>query len=118
MNDILSNRGLEAVDFPKDLQNGALLIHLAECLTKSKAGKFRNDPKLRPHRLDNLQVAFNLLQKNGLKLVNVGPEDVFNGNRKLILGLLWAIIQKFHIVSSGNSTFSAEFECYVLFYFF
>jgi len=34
----------------------------------------------------------------------VGPEDIANGNIKLILGLIWTLIQRFQIISEGTHT--------------
>jgi hypothetical protein len=42
---------------------------------------------------------------NGVKLVNIGAEDVHDGKLKLVLGMLWTLISNFSIVHRlrGNS---------------
>lgn len=35
-----------------------------------------------------------------VRLVNIGPEDIHNGNLKLILGLLWTIIYFYQVSKS------------------
>ena len=30
----------------------------------------------------------------GVNVVNIGPEDILNGNKKLVLGLLWQLVAK------------------------
>lgn len=96
-NDILSSRGLEIETFPDDLRNGVAMCHLAELLTKEKLRKFNRNPSKKAHEFDNLGVAFKLLKKSSLRLVNVGAEDVHSGNVKCILGLLWSCVQTFQL---------------------
>ena len=102
VNDIISCRGLEIEEFPDDLKNGVILCHLAELLTNKKLKRFRSHPTLQAHEYDNLGVAFRLLTDNSLRLVNVGPDDVYKGNVKCILGLLWSCIQTYQLNSIQN----------------
>lgn len=56
------------------------------------------------HEINNLNIVFNSLAKEGVKVVNIGPEDIWDGNPKIILGLLWTIIYHFqvcHIILPG-----------------
>ena len=52
---------------------------------------------MRLQKLENANRALSEMQKDGLRLVAVGPEDIVDGNEKLLLGLLWSIIMKFEI---------------------
>ena len=36
-------------------------------------------------------------QAHDLALVNIGSKDIFSGNEKIILGLIWTIILRFEI---------------------
>ena len=45
--------------------------------------------------LDNLSIAWNLFHLNGLKTISINIMDIFNGECKSILALLWAIIKKY-----------------------
>jgi len=55
-------------------------------------------------KLENLSFALNFLAQEGIKLVGIDPTDIANGNLKLILGLIWIIILRYHIgVSEGVS---------------
>lgn len=47
--------------------------------------------------IGNLNVVFTALQKEGVKLVNIGPEDIWDGNQNLILGFLWTLIYYFQV---------------------
>ena len=103
-NDILSSRGLEIETFPDDLRNGVIMCHLAELLTNQKLNRFNSRPTRKAHEFDNLGVAFKLLKKSSLRMVNIGPEDVHSGNIKCILGLLWSCVQTFQLGAVRTSS--------------
>ena len=44
---------------------------------------------MRIQQLENVGFAFKYLDKKGVQLLNLGPNDVVDGNRKIILALLW-----------------------------
>ena len=48
-------------------------------------------------RQENIQKALNLLEQSGCKLVNIGATDILTKNTKLILGLVWQLVQHFHV---------------------
>lgn len=52
--------------------------------------------------LENATTALNAIEKDGVKLVNIGNVDIVNGNIKLILGLIWSLIVRYQI---GRSKF-------------
>ena len=55
-----------------DLSNGVLLIMLLENLTGTKIAKYNAAPKVAAQSLVNLDIAFQFLQKEGVKLVSIG----------------------------------------------
>lgn len=44
-----------------------------------------------------------MLEKEGVPLVNIGAEDICDGNAKLLLGLLWLLILRYHIAQGMPS---------------
>lgn len=52
---------------------------------------------MRIQKMENLNSAFDFMHKKGLLLTNIGSSDILDGNRKLILGLLWTMINKFQV---------------------
>lgn len=59
----------------------------------------REKGKLRFHMLQNVETALNFLERKNVKLVNVHPNDIVDGNPKLTLGLIWTIILHFQVSS-------------------
>lgn len=52
---------------------------------------------MRFHMLQNVEVALGFLRYKKIKLVNIRPEDIVDGNPKLTLGLIWTIILHFQV---------------------
>lgn len=91
------------------LDDGWILGNLISAFTKKDIGRLDIPAKTRFNKLNNLTTCFNLLEKEGVKLVGIGPEgmssfvstlivlDILSRNEKLILGLMWTLILKYHI---------------------
>jgi len=47
--------------------------------------------------LENLNIAITAIQNDKVKIVNIGSTDINQGNLKIILGLIWTLIQHYHI---------------------
>ncbi|KAI9646995.1 alpha-actinin [Ciborinia camelliae] len=88
---------LEVVDLVKDLSDGVLLIHLLECLSNESLGRYAAKPKLRVQRFENANLSLDFIKSRGIQMTNIGAEDVVDGNRKIILGLIWTLILRFTI---------------------
>ncbi|XP_052755419.1 dystrophin, isoforms A/C/F/G/H-like isoform X2 [Galleria mellonella] len=73
-----------------DLRDGECLLSLLEILTAQQYKRERG--RMRVHHINNVNTALNVLDANGVKLVNISSNDVVDGNPKLILGLVWSII--------------------------
>ncbi|EPB75183.1 hypothetical protein ANCCEY_05754 [Ancylostoma ceylanicum] len=61
----------------------------------------RENGYTRFHRIQNVQYCLDFLKKKSvsflIKLVNIRPEDIVEGNGKLTLGLIWTIILNFQV---------------------
>lgn len=57
----------------------------------------RERGRMRVHNLQNNQIALNYIRFRKVKLVNIRPEDIVDGNQKLTLGLIWTIILHFQV---------------------
>lgn len=82
----------------EDLKDGCLLLACLEgCTDEKYKGKKKVEPKAKIMQLENLSGAFKFMDEHGVKLVNIGPGDVNDGHKKLILGMIWSIIANFQI---------------------
>merc|ERR1711974_71739 len=98
VNTYLAKRGLALEDLEDDLVDGIKLINFLEQISGEKVGKYDKKPKMRIQRMQNLYKAMEFIDKvMGVKLVAIGAEDVADKKMKLILGMIWTIIQKYQI---------------------
>ena len=97
VNSHLSDRGLAVQDLTKDLNDGIMLINLLEIISNKKFPAYNKKCRVINQRLENLNACLKFLRDEDIKLVAIGSEDIERGNQKLILGLIWTIILRYHI---------------------
>ncbi|GAB6022320.1 Microtubule-actin cross-linking factor 1, isoforms 1/2/3/5 [Chamberlinius hualienensis] len=97
VNKHLKKAGRHVNDLFEDLRDGHNLISLLEVLSGEQLPRERG--KLRFHKLHNAQIALEFLKHHQIKVVNIRPEDIVDGNPKLTLGLIWIIILYFQILT-------------------
>lgn len=92
-----------------DFNDGILLVDLMKCLITSHGRPLRKtrmsvkaNPKREVEKVGNVQQALQLMMDEKIKLVNIGSEDIVRGNVKLILGMLWQLIQRYQL-SGGTA---------------
>ena len=56
----------------EDLRDGTILIRLLENLTKKKIKGYTKNPKMAAHKLVNLDLAFEFMKKEEVKLIGIG----------------------------------------------
>ncbi|WKX89699.1 hypothetical protein Q1695_008945 [Nippostrongylus brasiliensis] len=95
VNKHLAKAGCKVDDLFVDLRDGFSLIALLEVLTGERLP--RENGYTRFHRIQNVQYCLDFLKKKSIKLVNIRPEDIVEGNGKLTLGLIWTIILNFQV---------------------
>ncbi|KAK2003598.1 hypothetical protein LX36DRAFT_77038 [Colletotrichum falcatum] len=108
MNTKLESRHLEVKDLVTDLSDGVLLIHLLECLSNDTLGRYASKPKLRVQCFENANTALDFIKARGIQMTNIGAEDVVDGNRKIILGLIWTLILRFTISDINEEGMTAK----------
>jgi filamin len=102
----LAKRGMNINDICADFGDGVKLCHLLEVLSSKSVGKFNANPRMRVQKVENIVLALRFVQNEGIRLVAVGPEDIVDGSRKLILGLLWTLILRYQInITEGSPKF-------------
>nr|QWE91383.1 hypothetical protein [Paramoeba perurans] len=89
---------LSVEDIQADLVDGVLLINLLEVISRKKMHKkWRQKPGNAIVKKENLNTAIEFIKLEGLKLVNIGSSDIFEGNLRIILGLIWTLILRYQI---------------------
>ena len=87
------------------------VIKLVEALQNESLGKYNKTPKLIPHRVENLNLALNPINKFckdvGIKL-QYSCEQVMEGNIMQIMGLFWVLISRFMIANISEDELSAK----------
>ncbi|XP_031638601.1 dystrophin, isoforms A/C/F/G/H isoform X5 [Contarinia nasturtii] len=73
-------------DLFEDLRDGHKLLSLLEILTNKKYK--REKGRMRVHHINNVNKVLQVLNENGVKLLNISSEDIVGGNPKLTLGLI------------------------------
>uniref|UniRef100_A0A1I7TZT0 Calponin-homology (CH) domain-containing protein n=1 Tax=Caenorhabditis tropicalis TaxID=1561998 RepID=A0A1I7TZT0_9PELO len=85
-------------DLTQDLSDGVNLIRLVEILQGRRYyGKVYDQEPTEIQKLMNVQMALDALREDGVKTVNIGSHDIVDGNEKLILGLIWCLVQRYQI---------------------
>lgn len=95
-------------DIVNDLSDGVILIHLLEILSQESLGRYASRPKLRVQRFENVNIALDFIKSRKIQLTNIGAEDIVDGNRKIILGLIWTLILRFTISDINDQGLSAR----------
>ncbi|XP_048033232.1 filamin-B isoform X2 [Megalobrama amblycephala] len=97
-NEHLRSVELQISDLKFDLSDGLVLISLLEVLShKRMFRKYHIRPTFRQLKLDNVSVALEFLDHEKVKLVSIDSKAIVDGNLKLILGLVWTLIQHYSI---------------------
>ncbi|XP_020912247.1 dystrophin isoform X2 [Exaiptasia diaphana] len=97
MNNKLSraDKPVQVKDLIEDLRDGHVLLTLLETLLSTKLP--REKGKMRLHKLTNVRIVFEQLEKNGVKIVGINNGDIVDGIPRPILGLVWSIILRFQV---------------------
>ncbi|KAF5389247.1 hypothetical protein D9757_003426 [Collybiopsis confluens] len=108
------NTKLESNGYPamtslvKDLSDGVRLIQLMEIMGDVSLGRYNKAPRIRVQKAENVNKALEFITSRGVKLTNIGPEDIIDGNLKLILGMIWTLILRFTIADISEEGLSAK----------
>ena len=88
-------------DLCEEVRSGELAIVLLEELLGTHVRVPHPHAQTRFQMLENQNHFLMLLKRRGLRLVNIGAEDLVDGKRTMLLGLSWTLILRFEIQRYG-----------------
>jgi filamin len=78
-------------------KDGLALINLLEVLSGKSLGKYNKHPRIPMQKMENITLGIEFIKSEGIKIVNIGTEDLFSGNLRIILGLIWTLILNYEL---------------------
>eukprot|EP00808_Paulinella_micropora_P022391 g23677.t1 len=91
-NSFLSTRGLKARTLA-DFSDGVLFINLVQVAIAARIPKYNARPKLQLQQIENVSIAFQAMQKQGIKLVGLNAHTVVEKQDAVILSVLFNLQQ-------------------------
>eukprot|EP01114_Cavostelium_apophysatum_P014749 TRINITY_DN38_c0_g3_i1.p2 TRINITY_DN38_c0_g3~~TRINITY_DN38_c0_g3_i1.p2 ORF type:complete len:624 (-),score=257.07 TRINITY_DN38_c0_g3_i1:2085-3956(-) len=107
-NSHLKKVGTEVVDVQTEFDTGIKLMMLIKALYGVDVPKYNSNPKMRPHKLDNLSLAFSMIEKAQIKTNFLKTTHLLDHDLKMILGMIWAIILDYQIKGISVEDLSAK----------
>eukprot|EP00004_Rigifila_ramosa_P007666 TRINITY_DN1877_c0_g1_i1.p1 TRINITY_DN1877_c0_g1~~TRINITY_DN1877_c0_g1_i1.p1 ORF type:complete len:890 (+),score=253.53 TRINITY_DN1877_c0_g1_i1:81-2672(+) len=100
----LAEKAMKINDLFNDFKDGVMLINLMMALTgdQFKVGKYNPAPKMQIQAIENCSMALKAMHAEGIRLVNIGPQDINSGTPSIILGLIWTLIQTYQLSEAGE----------------
>ena len=96
-NEHLKQANTSIANLETDLSNGLKLIALIEVLSGKRIPRYNRKPNFRSQKLENVSIALQFLEMEGITLVNIDSTDIVDCKLKLILGLIWTLILHYAI---------------------
>jgi len=107
-NSHLKKVGANIVDLQTEFESGIKLMQLVKALYGIEIPKHNPNPKMRPHKLDNLSLALNMVEKAQIKTNFLKSTQLIDHDLKMILGMIWAIILDYQIKGISVEDLSAK----------
>eukprot|EP01095_Lingulamoeba_sp_RSL-Kostka_P016996 TRINITY_DN85_c0_g1_i2.p1 TRINITY_DN85_c0_g1~~TRINITY_DN85_c0_g1_i2.p1 ORF type:complete len:1520 (-),score=772.40 TRINITY_DN85_c0_g1_i2:137-4696(-) len=104
----LGKRALKIEELEEDFKTGINLINLLEVIGAETLGKYNKKPMMKIQCIENINKALKYIASKNVKLWGIGSEDIYDGNRKLTLGMIWTIILRFAIADISEEELNAK----------
>ncbi|KAL0476703.1 fimbrin [Acrasis kona] len=91
----MQSLGLDVNNLFEDLRDGSLLLKLIEKINPGAVDwkSAKTTPKNKFEAVQNTNYVINLAKQFNLSTVNVGGVDIYEKNKKLILGIVWQLMR-------------------------
>lgn len=107
-NSHLKKVGTQINDIANDFENGVKLMQLIKALYGLEIPKHNANPKMRPQKLDNISIAFDMVAKAQVKTNFLKTHHLVDHDLKMLLGMIWAIILDYQIKGISVEDLSAK----------
>jgi len=100
----LAKRNYTLTDLSTSFQDGILLAALVSEVTGKESPRLKA-AKLRVQCIQNVGLTLQFIAGLGVKLVNIEAEDVVDGKEKIIMSIIWNLIQRYqlhHVDTKGK----------------
>jgi len=91
-----------------DFEDGIMLMKLLNALYDLPLPKFNAAPKMRPHKLDNIALAFQMIEDAKIKTNFLKSGHLIDHDLKMLLGMMWAIILDHSIKGISEDDLTAK----------
>lgn len=91
-----------------DFEDGIRLMQLINALYDLPIPKHNATPKMKPHKLDNIELAFKMLEEAKIKTNFLKHAQLVDHDLKMILGMMWSIILDYAIKGIGEGDATAK----------
>ncbi|KAG2392244.1 hypothetical protein C9374_012496 [Naegleria lovaniensis] len=104
MNSHLKKRSMKVENLITEIGSGVPLFVLYQEISGEKLGKMYENPQSKFHKIANLNMVIDrinqVVESMGIKL-QFSAEQIFNGEKRQVLGLIWTLILRFQINKSA-----------------
>jgi len=108
VNSHLRKVGTNIEEIGTDFSDGIKLAQLLQVIAGDNVDKLNKKPTMRIHKIQNTGQCLKFIADKGVKLVGVAPEELVDGNLKMVLGMVWTIILRFQIQDISVEELSAK----------
>lgn len=108
VNSHLRKVGANIEEIGTDFSDGIRLAQLLQVIAGDTVEKLNKKPTMRIHKIQNTGQCLKFIADKGVKLVGVAPEELVDGNLKMVLGMVWTIILRFQIQDISVEELSAK----------
>lgn len=90
----------------EDCKDGNLLLKVIDKVSPGSVNwkQVDENPNNKFKKVGNCNVAVDSMKKGGFKAVGIGGMDIHNGNKKMILGLIWQLMRSHSLQIIGGKT--------------
>ncbi|KII68137.1 Filamin-A [Thelohanellus kitauei] len=97
INQCLEPLSVQISNLDRDLADGTKLVMLYEILSGQKVKKYWENPNSYFQSVENVNTAFTGFRNDGIKFVNIEPNDIVKMDIKLTMGVIWSLILHYQI---------------------